>query len=127
MPLVGQAMAIGDRKPYLVALLTLDPDTVASRYAGRSLAEVAADPAVLAEIAADVATANTRLSRVEQPRRVLVLEEDWLPDSDVLTPTMKLKRRGVLARYGDQVESMYSGGGIEIGEPIAAAAAPAVR
>jgi long-chain acyl-CoA synthetase len=120
-------MAIGDRKPYLVALLTLDPDTVASRYAGRSLAEVAADPAVLAEIAADVATANTRLSRVEQPRRVLVLEEDWLPDSDVLTPTMKLKRRGVLARYGDQVESMYSGGGIEIGEPIAAAAAPAVR
>jgi long-chain acyl-CoA synthetase len=127
VPLVGQAMAIGDGKPYLVALLTLDPDAVASRYASRSLAEVATDPAVLAEIAAEVATANARLSRVEQPRRVLVLDEDWLPDSDVLTPTMKLKRRGVVARYSEQIESMYAGGGIEIGEPIAAAPAPAVR
>jgi long-chain acyl-CoA synthetase len=114
VPLVGQAMAIGDGKPYLVALLTLDPDAVSTRYAGRSLAEVAADSNVIAEIARDVATAGERLSRVEQPRRVLVLGEDWLPDSDVLTPTMKLKRRGVLARYGDQIEAMYAGGGTEI-------------
>jgi long-chain acyl-CoA synthetase len=114
VPLVGQAMAIGDGKPYLVALLTLDPDAVSARYAGRSLAEVAADSNVIAEIARDVATAGERLSRVEQPRRVLVLGEDWLPDSDVLTPTMKLKRRGVLARYGDQIEAMYAGGGTEI-------------
>ena len=45
---------------------------------------------------------------------MLVLGEDWLPDSDVLTPTMKLKRRGVLARYGSQIEAMYEGGGTEI-------------
>jgi long-chain acyl-CoA synthetase len=131
VPLVGQAMAIGDAKPYLVALLTLDPDAVASRYAGRSLADVAADAEVLAEIARDVASANTRLSRVEQPRRVLVLGEDWLPDSDVLTPTMKLKRRGVLARYGEQIEAMYAGVGTEIGpaiDPIGTSEAqPAVR
>jgi long-chain acyl-CoA synthetase len=127
VPLVGQAMAIGDAKPYLVALLTLDPDAVASRYAGRSLAEVAADPNVVAEIARDVAVVNERLSRVEQPRRVLVLGEDWLPDSDVLTPTMKLKRRGVLARYGEQIEAMYAGGGAECGVEISAAPEPAVR
>jgi long-chain acyl-CoA synthetase len=114
VPLVGQAMAIGDSRPYLVALLTLDPDAVAGRFPGRSLAEVAEDPDVVAEIAAGVASANQRLSRVEQPRRVVVLTEDWLPDSDVLTPTMKLKRRGILARYGDVIEAAYDGGGTEI-------------
>jgi long-subunit acyl-CoA synthetase (AMP-forming) len=123
VPLVGQAMAIGDAKPYLVALLTLDPDAVASRHPGRSLAEVAADPEVVAEIARDVSMANERLSRVEQPRRVLVLGEDWLPDSDVLTPTMKLKRRGVLTRYGNQIESLYEGGGTQISAVPAPAAA----
>jgi long-chain acyl-CoA synthetase len=114
VPLIGQAMAIGDAKPYLVALLTLDPDAVAARFPDRSLAELAADPEVIHEIADGVAEANRRLSRVEQPRRIAVLDEEWLPDTDVLTPTMKLKRRGVLARYGDLIESLYAGGGIEI-------------
>jgi long-chain acyl-CoA synthetase len=123
VPLVGQAMAVGDGKPYLVALLTLDPDAAAARYPGRSLAELAADLDVVAEVAADVAVANERLSRVEQPRRVVVLGEDWLPDSDVLTPTMKLKRRGVLTRYGDQIAAMYEGGGTQIGVARATATA----
>lgn len=123
VPLVGQAMAVGDAKPYLVALLTLDPDAVAARHPGRSLAEVAADPDVVAEIARDVSVVNERLSRVEQPRRVLILGEDWLPDSDVLTPTMKLKRRGVLTRYGDQIDAMYDGGGTQISAAPATAAA----
>jgi long-chain acyl-CoA synthetase len=114
VPLVGQAMAVGDAKPYLVALLTLDPDAVAGRFPGRSLADVAADPDVIREIADGVAEANQRLSRVEQPRRITVLGEEWLPDTDLLTPTMKLKRRGVLARYGDLVEGMYAGAGVEI-------------
>jgi long-chain acyl-CoA synthetase len=114
VPLVGQAMAIGDAKPYLVALLTLDPDAVAGRFPNRSIAEVAADPDVIREIADGVADANQRLSRVEQPRRIAILGEEWLPDTDVLTPTMKLKRRGVLARYGDLVESVYNGAGVEI-------------
>jgi long-chain acyl-CoA synthetase len=114
VPLVGQAMAIGDAKPYLVALLTLDPDAVAGRFPGRTIAEVAADPEVIHEIAEGVAAASQRLSRVEQPRRIAILDEEWLPDTDLLTPTMKLKRRGVLARYGDLVESLYDGAGIEI-------------
>jgi long-chain acyl-CoA synthetase len=119
VPLVGQAMAVGEGRPYLVALLTLDPDTVAVRYPGRAAAELAADPAVVAEVVAGVAAATERLSRVEQPRRVVLLAEDWLPDSDLLTPTMKLKRRGVLARYAGEIEAMYAGGGVEV------AAAPA--
>jgi long-chain acyl-CoA synthetase len=114
VPLVGQAMAVGDGKPYLVALLTLDPDAVAHRFGGRTIAEAATDPDVVAEVARDVAQANARLSRVEQPRRIWLLDEDWLPDSDVLTPTMKLKRRGIVARYGEQIEAMYAGGGTEV-------------
>jgi long-chain acyl-CoA synthetase len=110
-------MAVGEAKPYLVALLTLDPDAVAARHPGRVFADVARDPEVVAEIAADVAVANDRLSRVEQPRRIVVLDEDWVPDSDVLTPTMKLKRRGILARYGEAIEGMYAGGGVEVALP----------
>jgi len=119
VPLVGQAMVIGDAKPYLIALLTLDPDAVARRFPGRSIAEVAVDPEVIREIADGVAEANQRLSRVEQPRRIAILHEEWQPDTDVLTPTMKLKRRGVLARYGELVESLYAGGGVEISTDFA--------
>jgi long-chain acyl-CoA synthetase len=115
IPLVGQAMAVGDDRPYLVALLTLDPDAVAAAYGDRSLAEVAADRAVVGEVSAAVASVSDRLSRVERPRRFVLLGEEWLPDTDLLTPTMKLKRRGVLARYADEIEVMYAGGGTEVG------------
>ncbi|HWB66414.1 MAG TPA: long-chain fatty acid--CoA ligase [Mycobacteriales bacterium] len=125
VPLVGQAMAVGDDRPYLVALLTLDPDAVAARYPGRSLTEVAADPDVLAEVADDVAQVNQRMSQVERPRRFVLLGEEWLPDSDVLTPTMKLKRRGVLGRYAAQIEEMYAGGGVEVAAVPAPEAASA--
>jgi long-chain acyl-CoA synthetase len=114
VPLVGQAMAVGEGRPYLVALLTLDPDAIAAAYPGRPATELAADPEVVAEVVRGVGAVASRLSRVEQPRRIVVLAEDWLPDSDLLTPTMKLKRRGVLARYGDVIDAMYDGGGIEI-------------
>jgi long-chain acyl-CoA synthetase len=114
IPLVGQAMAIGDNKPYLVALLTLDPDAASVRFPGRSLADVAADSDVAAELAREVAEVNERFSRVEHIRRFALLGEEWLPDSDMLTPTMKLKRRGVLATYGAVIDEMYAGGGVEV-------------
>jgi long-chain acyl-CoA synthetase len=114
VPLVGQAMAIGDNRPYLVAVLTVDPDAAQARFGERSLSEVAADPDVLAEMARDVARVNDRFSRVEHIRRFVLLGSEWLPDSDVLTPTMKLKRRGVIARYADRIEQMYAGGGVEV-------------
>jgi long-chain acyl-CoA synthetase len=119
VPLVGQAMAIGDDRPYLVGILTLDPDVAGTRFPGRPLADVAADAEVRAELARDVATVNERLSRVEHIRRFVLLGEEWLPDTEVLTPTMKLKRRGVLAAYADRIEQMYAGGGTEV-EPARA-------
>ncbi len=114
IPLVGQAMTIGDGRAYLVALLTIDPDTASVQHPGRSLADLAADPGVLAEMAAAVADVNSRLSNVEHIRRFVLLGEEWLPDTELLTPTMKLKRRGVLATYANRIEEMYAGGGVEV-------------
>jgi long-chain acyl-CoA synthetase len=114
IPLVGQAMAIGDARPYLVALLTVDPDTASVQHPGRPLADIAADPDVLGEMATAVADVNARLSNVEHIRRFVLLGEEWLPDTELLTPTMKLKRRGVLATYANRIEEMYAGGGVEV-------------
>jgi long-chain acyl-CoA synthetase len=116
VPLVGQVMAIGDAKPYLVALVTLDADACGVTYPGRSLAELASDTAVQVQVAAGIAAANQRLSRVEQVRRFVLLGEEWLPDSDLLTPTMKLKRRGVVARYAAEIDSLYAGGGVVVAD-----------
>src|SRR4051812_12410680 len=122
--LVGQAMAVGDNQPYLVALLTVDPDAAAVRFPGRPLAELATDAQVQQEVGRAVAEVNERFSRVEHVRRFVLLGEEWLPDSDMLTPTMKLKRRGVLASYGDKVDEMYSGGGIQVEAARELSAAP---
>jgi long-chain acyl-CoA synthetase len=117
IPLVGQAMAVGDGRPYLVAVLTVDPDTASVRFPHRGLDDVAGDPQVHAELATAVAETNERFSNVEHIRRFVLLGEEWLPDSDTLTPTMKLKRRGVLTRYAEAIESMYAGGGVEVEAP----------
>src|SRR3954463_8533727 len=124
IPLIGQAMAIGDARPYLVAVLTIDPDTAAVRFPGRSLADIAADPQVQRELAESVAETNQRFSTVEHIRRFVLLGEEWLPDSDTLTPTMKLKRRGVLNRYTDAIDAMDAGGGGRVQPAKETAAAP---
>ena len=103
-PLIGQACAIGDGKDYMAALLVLDPDVVPAWAAsngatGTTLAELAVDPVVLAEIEREVAVANERFSHAEAIREYTVLPDEWLPDSEELTPTMKLKRRGVAEKY----------------------------
>jgi long-chain acyl-CoA synthetase len=99
-PLIGQACAIGDARPYNVALLVLDPDAAAGRAAD--------DPAVQEEVAAGVERANSHLSRVEQIKRFTILDEDWLPDGDELTPTMKLKRRVIVKKYAGHIEALYT-------------------
>jgi long-subunit acyl-CoA synthetase (AMP-forming) len=99
--LIGNVCAIGDGKPYNVALITLDPDAAAGRSAD--------DPEVLADIDAQVQRANERLARVEQIKRFTVLPHDWLADGDELTPTSKLKRRDIAAKYATEIEGMYAG------------------
>ncbi|MDT7672753.1 MAG: long-chain acyl-CoA synthetase [Pseudonocardiales bacterium] len=112
-PLIGQACAIGDRRPYTVALLVLDPDGARAWAAahGRPDADYAAltaDPDLLADVGAEVALANTELSRVEQIKYWRLLPADWLPDGDELTPTMKMRRRVIGSKYAATIEELYA-------------------
>ncbi len=63
---------------------------------------------MVAEIDAGLAEAMARFNNAERVKKVTVLGEEWLPDTDLLTPTSKLKRRGVLARYHDEIEALYT-------------------
>ena len=74
-----------------------------------SIAAMSAEPAVLAEVSEGVERANSHLSRVEQIKRFKVLDRDWSPAGDELTPTMKLKRRPIAAKYEAEIERMYAG------------------
>ena len=98
-PLIGQACVVGEGRPYIAALLVLDVEALGGRAAD--------DAAVLAEVEAHVALANERFARPERVRSYRVLDEEWLPDSDVMTPTAKLKRHGIHARYADEIDQLY--------------------
>ena len=113
-PLIGQALAYGDRRPYPVALLTLDGEAAPAWARARgvtagSLAALAEDPQVLAEVAAGVAAANERLARVQQVKRWRLLPVEWTAETGELTPTLKLKRRVIHAKYADVIDSLYAG------------------
>jgi long-chain acyl-CoA synthetase len=98
-PLIGQACAIGNGRPYNVALIVVDP-VVAAALQG--------DDAVRAEVQAGVDRANARLARVEQIKRFAILTDEWLPDSTELTPTMKLKRRPIEQKYAAHIDALYT-------------------
>ena len=102
-PLIGQAIAIGDGRPYNVALITLDPD-VAPYFMEQNGRD-----AVEAEVQRGVDAANEQLARVEGIKKFKVLEEEWLPGGDELTPTMKLKRKPIFEKYAAQIDELYSG------------------
>jgi long-subunit acyl-CoA synthetase (AMP-forming) len=72
------------------------------------LPELASDPVVLAEIEREVEVANERFSHAEAVRRYTVLPDEWLPDTEELTPTMKLKRRGIAQKYAGEIAALYN-------------------
>jgi long-chain acyl-CoA synthetase len=112
-PLIGSAVAIGDGRPYVTALLVLDPDA-AGTFAREhgiehdSLAELAADRRVLDAVEEGVRRAAERLSRVEQIKRFKLLGEEWAPSGDELTPTMKLKRKAIADKYAAAIDELYA-------------------
>jgi long-subunit acyl-CoA synthetase (AMP-forming) len=110
-PLIGQACVIGDARPYNVALLVLDPDGAMAFCRARNLdlpsARLVDHEAVRAEIDRAIAAANDHLSRVEQIKRYTLLPDEWLPGGDELTPTMKLKRKPIAAKYAARIEALY--------------------
>jgi long-subunit acyl-CoA synthetase (AMP-forming) len=113
-PLVGQAAAIGNGRPYNVALIVLDPDYApvwASQndIEGKSVEDLAGEEKVRDAIQAAVDQANAKLSRVEQIKKFTILPEQWEAGGDELTPTMKLKRKPIDEKYAEEIEALYSG------------------
>jgi long-chain acyl-CoA synthetase len=108
--LIGQACAIGDGRPFVSALLVLDPDTAPGWAASRGIeagADLTTHPDVVAEVQREVDEANKHFNQVEKIKKFVILRDEWLPDSEELTPTMKLKRRGVHQKYAGEIESLY--------------------
>jgi len=114
-PLIGQAVCIGDRRLYNTALIVLDADFAPQWAAregleGKELGELATEPKVIEAVQQGIDEANTHLARVEQIKKFRIVPGDWLPGSDELTPTMKLKRRPIAEKYAAEIEEMYGDG-----------------
>ena len=111
--LIGQAICIGDRRPYNVALITLDPDVAPGFAREHGLSEdleaLAGEQEVIDAVQEGVDAANEKLARVEQIKKFKILPADWEPGGDELTPTMKLKRKPIHEKYEAEIEALYSG------------------
>jgi long-chain acyl-CoA synthetase len=113
-PLIGQAAAIGDRRPFNTALIVLDAE-YAPAWAKKqgiedtSLEALASNEKVVEAVQEGIEAGNENLARVEQIKKFKIVPCDWLPGGDELTPTMKLKRKPISEKYEQEIEEMYSG------------------
>jgi long-chain acyl-CoA synthetase len=111
--LVAECMVVGDARPFVAALITLDEDFLAQWAAGhgkqgRTAAELAADPDLLAEVQQAVDDGNSAVSRAESVRKFRILPGQFTEESGHLTPSLKLKRAAVLADFAADVEALYA-------------------
>ncbi|WP_329339034.1 AMP-dependent synthetase/ligase [Streptomyces sp. NBC_00663] len=110
---VGQCLVVGDNRPFVAALITLDPEAVAhwlavrKRPAGTPLSELVADPALRAAVQKAVDHANAAVSRAESIRAFTLVEGEFTEDNGLLTPSLKVKRHAVLAAYAEEIEAIY--------------------
>jgi len=113
-PLISKACMIGDQRKFLSMIIALDHEEAPAWAEARGLeytdlASFSELPEVRAEVDKAVEEANQQVARVEQVKRWVVVPDEWTPDSGEVTPSLKLKRRVVLDRYADEIESLYSG------------------
>ena len=114
-PLVSQCLVVGDQKPFIAALVTIDPEALPGwrerngKPTGDGVADLVDDPDLRAEIAAAVEEANKAVSRAEQIREFRILPVDFTEAGGELTPTMKVKRAVIATRFADDIEAIYSG------------------
>ncbi len=115
--LVSQCLVVGDAKPYIAALVAVDPETLAlwkadkGKPAGATIAELRDDPDLRAEIQAAVDETNKTVSQAEAIRKFAILDEDLTEAGGQLTPTLKLRRDIVVQQYKAQIASLYDNGG----------------
>jgi long-chain acyl-CoA synthetase len=112
-PYASQVLVTGDGRNYAAALITVDEEALAgwaaeNGLAGKPYHEVVAAPACAAMIQGYVDQLNTQLNRWETIKKFVLLEEDLTIDAGMLTPSLKLRRKAVVDKYSDRIESMYS-------------------
>ncbi len=112
-PLITQCVAIGDGRPYNVALIVLDPDftpvwAAQNGLEGVSLEDLADNEKVQAVVQEALDKAAGKMARVEQIKKFKIIPGEWLPGGDELTPTMKLKRRPISDKYEGEIEALYA-------------------
>jgi len=111
-PLVSQCVVVGDRRPYLVALVTLDPEEAVSYAKEHGLPEdleqLAADRSVRDVIEEHLGRVNEKFARVEQVKKIAILPQDLSQESGELTPTLKVKRAVVAAKHDREIEKLYA-------------------
>jgi long-chain acyl-CoA synthetase len=110
-PLIGQAFAIGDSRPYVTALIVLDPEAAVAMTgiaAGSPPTALAENDELRRAVRDAVLAGNSKLSRAEQIKRFRILSSQWVPGGDELTPTMKLKRRPICGKYASEIDELYA-------------------
>ncbi|MEU3848703.1 AMP-dependent synthetase/ligase [Streptomyces sp. NPDC029554] len=114
-PPVGQCLVVGDNRPYVAALITLDPDALAhwlavrKRPADTPLSELVHDEHLRADVQKAVDHANEAVSRAESIRAFALVEGDFTEENGLLTPSLKVKRQAATAAYAEQIEALYAG------------------
>ena len=115
IPLVGQACAVGEKKPFVAALVVLDPDASAAwakehglEGDAATMEAMAQNPDVIAEVETGLKEAMADFNGAEAVKKVKILGQEWMPDTDLLTPTSKLKRRGVLSIFAAEIDALYA-------------------
>ncbi len=112
-PIIGQVVVVGDKRPFISALITLDPEMLPTWLANNSLpadmtvAEASRHEAVRAEIQRAVDAANTHVSRAESIRKFTILDSEWTEASGHLTPKMSIKRNVILSDFADEIAAIY--------------------
>lgn len=112
-PIIGQVVVVGDQKPFISALVTLDPEMLPTwlenngRPKDLTLAQAAHDPAVRAEVQQAIDKANAGVSRAESIRKFVILPTEWTEASGHLTPKLSIKRNVILVDFADDVEQLY--------------------
>jgi long-chain acyl-CoA synthetase len=113
-PLISQAMAVGDARPFVGALITIDPEAFEgwkqrnSKPAGASVSDLVTDPDLIAEVDAAVKQANLAVSHAESIRKFRILPVDFTEDTGELTPTLKVKRKVVAEKFAHDIEAIYA-------------------
>ncbi|WP_158167268.1 AMP-dependent synthetase/ligase [Mycolicibacterium smegmatis] len=113
-PLISQAMAVGDKQPFIAALITIDPEAFPAwkernaKSASATVAELAEDPDLIAEINLAVKEANQAVSNAEAIRKFRILPVDFTEDTGELTPTLKVKRKVVAEKFATDIAALYA-------------------